>query len=1133
MWIDARGAGAWYPAAGNIRAGAGEKGTLAIWQWPQSTHDNTDLYWRLEVNSSNYIRQCSGRTLGVCSNGTIWYASTEWKTATVAWEHLVYTWDFTVADQGHLRVYWNGVDAGYHIDTAKAPVGTPTKLDLGPVTGTISHGPHMMYSMAVWDDVMTAAQAATLWREGLRYQITGAEGNGNLTLYAGFNDRLDADYAAGDGTFHVDGAADRYCLVDDGAREQGIRRFLIGTPRHDFSEDDRVPLGVPCTLTLDAGRASFVQDTNYTNYAELKVFPGYGGDRRIGAAIPGRPVLDNWSVPRPGTYRQRVHVPKDNPSGRYIRVGPVDYLHYPTLATNVYDQWTSGRSFSVVSDAGNTATSFKTDFADGIPSDYWNGASITILTGNCADRRVKAVDYDATTKVLTLDSPLPAIPSGGSLGVADHGARLTGCRSWGSTQQGQRIVEMTMDALLWEFHGDQRYFTELEWQYAEEGNTDFVSPNVLRYDRGRTAFMDGSGTSRYENGACYGKPSMWEPNTLECRVLLERVEVEGPTTYQVLRRDANGVGPDLADNFMLVQGDGESPKAWRVKQLSRKITRPTKQTSPEAVRADLTAPGTWRHDIGSAPIPVLYDEATKESVALIVGVDSGGVSQIGYIRGSWNTQTGRIRWVDDTPPAGKQNPFLAVSDLRPGKERDVACNTGYPVSVVRCPDGTWSLVYVAQSSHPDHFMGYQLCGAPDRWSFSREKHWWEGNPICPILGGADRLAPQMNGFGVWANRDADWKIIENPYEKAGARRYFGIARGKSIHDRVTMNCADLRPVIGVRGSDPRSLQPLPHGNTVSPLVGPLVHAGECAVLDQADCLGLYTDTATAMSSGVYCYVSEDGVHFQQFASDGQWIPRSELVGEPSRLVPDRPFQLGDKRVYYYESWPWVNFASIRLGGEAWYELGDGQTTGLLETPLLEKPAEGWGTLRLNCAPEAGQIAVEVLDGATEQPMAGFTAADFDGCVDGVSVEALWKGQRLGSLTTDLLRLRFVFGRSSSAVATPKLYGWRVAEAPEAKRPRVSELRVEGQENPTRITDPTPEFAWQYAHDEGKAQSAYQVIVASSRELLDQGIGDVWDSGVVSSSESRVVYDGGALASEHLYLWRVRVRDERGVWSEEW
>jgi alpha-L-rhamnosidase len=76
---------------------------------------------------------------------------------------------------------------------------------------------------------------------------------------------------------------------------------------------------------------------------------------------------------------------------------------------------------------------------------------------------------------------------------------------------------------------------------------------------------------------------------------------------------------------------------------------------------------------------------------------------------------------------------------------------------------------------------------------------------------------------------------------------------------------------------------------------------------------------------------------------------------------------------------------------------------------------------------------------------------------------------------------------------------------------------------------TPHLSWQSDNNERNwKQSAYQILVASSSDLLRSGHGDVWDSGNVISDESvGIAYNGPALESRKRYYWKVRVWDAAG------
>ena len=122
-----------------------------------------------------------------------------------------------------------------------------------------------------------------------------------------------------------------------------------------------------------------------------------------------------------------------------------------------------------------------------------------------------------------------------------------------------------------------------------------------------------------------------------------------------------------------------------------------------------------------------------------------------------------------------------------------------------------------------------------------------------------------------------------------------------------------------------------------------------------------------------------------------------------------------------------------------------------------------------------------------------------------------------------------------------------------------QLRCEYRENPLGIDAARPRLRWviverseksevkskksgdgrqksenggQRTAGRGQMQSAYQVLVASSKDLLKKDKGDLWDSGKVASDQSiQVEYAGKPLESRTYCHWKVRVWDKDGKASD--
>jgi arylsulfatase A-like enzyme len=84
---------------------------------------------------------------------------------------------------------------------------------------------------------------------------------------------------------------------------------------------------------------------------------------------------------------------------------------------------------------------------------------------------------------------------------------------------------------------------------------------------------------------------------------------------------------------------------------------------------------------------------------------------------------------------------------------------------------------------------------------------------------------------------------------------------------------------------------------------------------------------------------------------------------------------------------------------------------------------------------------------------------------------------------------------------------------------------------TKIIDAHPEFNW-VVPQEAVIQKAYQILVSTSKELIDKNIGDVWNSGRIGSNKSvDIELEGEPLKPNSTYYWRVRIFDKDNRLSE--
>jgi hypothetical protein len=100
------------------------------------------------------------------------------------------------------------------------------------------------------------------------------------------------------------------------------------------------------------------------------------------------------------------------------------------------------------------------------------------------------------------------------------------------------------------------------------------------------------------------------------------------------------------------------------------------------------------------------------------------------------------------------------------------------------------------------------------------------------------------------------------------------------------------------------------------------------------------------------------------------------------------------------------------------------------------------------------------------------------------------------------------------------------------------LRCDFFADPLGIDSTNPRLDWVLQASDpsmrGLTQSAYQVLAASSPELIAKNRGDLWDSGKVMSDQTyQIPYTGSPLQSDQAVWWKVRVwdgADQDSTWS---
>ncbi len=99
----------------------------------------------------------------------------------------------------------------------------------------------------------------------------------------------------------------------------------------------------------------------------------------------------------------------------------------------------------------------------------------------------------------------------------------------------------------------------------------------------------------------------------------------------------------------------------------------------------------------------------------------------------------------------------------------------------------------------------------------------------------------------------------------------------------------------------------------------------------------------------------------------------------------------------------------------------------------------------------------------------------------------------------------------------------------ATLPPPEELICEYHTDPIGLDRSNPQLSWKIpSYRKGILQTAYEILVASSLDNLNNDNGDMWSTGKVISDQSAfVTYDGKKLESRKQYFWKVKYWDNNG------
>ncbi len=978
------------------------------------------------------------------------------------WIPVMFTWDFR-SSPGTMtfRMFTDSL----RTDTSVvAPRENASKIYIGRLTtDTAVKNGACFDNLAIYDGVMTSSEFDALTagysaavssnkytnsyiatRDFLRRYIPRNKdvSDGNITFLATWDGEYDA-IVGSDTTYHVTSTdAASYCLLPDGSNCRGQRFHInIGIPRHDLKWDDRKPIEAVLLQGLRDGAGGYRTLTNYSTHATIAVsqqstsYP-YSG-QGVGWTCPWLDSFWGNDASRyPATFRFRVNLPyESNAENARISLGPahVKYAAPQGGSGGWSGYWAGGTGGQVSSDAGNTETTFKTNIT-GYANNYWNGAEIFFVTGTNQHCRLPIISYNGTTGFVTVDGAFPNVPSSGDYIFIDKRVRILANPGTDVPTASTGLIEQetrTMEFFPWEYWNSERPWKEIEIVFGPDG----ASNSYLRVDGGRTvpfSFSKFVYDPSINRGICFGREKLTGDQssytTFSCLIMLESITVEGRPDYcslnpNLLHGNSGYTEPlYLCDTFVATSAKhGHSSKVWRLSNLSLVFNSVTKKSYVDWENS-LNASGTWRNTCILENVIQPY-ESSDYVICLARGTDSGGTTRLGYLKGTWDENNEIIVWEDETPPTGKANPFLNISELLPDIDSSTTWGTdrGSPehfwpgrIFIAKTNDGRWVMTFGGNEKNPDHYITRILDGAVDRWTWDFEKHWRKDNPLPTGLGGHEILN-SWGVIGLWGNRDTDWQFTYNPYTIEPAKRFAGICRLKTYSPKLygatpTYPSQNVRPTSICTSGDMREFRLYPRGNAVQP-VAAYDNTGASLFPVSGD---TYISYFSIFTNAYRMMATNDLKHFYE--------AKYEFIQDASPLFV---FRLQDKIIhviYDILNSKWT-YAWHYRDRESQYELSGTNTSGELETAVLEKPDNGWDKLYINCDKREGDIKAELVNPETGEPLTGYTFDDCDTIANGIQSLVSWGGVSLDECDSNEVQIRFMITRNSSADDSPQLFAW--------------------------------------------------------------------------------------------------------------